>query len=256
MRSMPEARERGRRRPRAASRARRGADRTCSPRRPRRAGRGSPRPRPPRRRPRRTSRRCRRAHAEVEARGAAPPPRRRARARLSPMCHVPRPRRGMPHPRPPSASVAVLRVHARACAPSLFSALMYALAEATTMSVSAPMPFTMRPFLRQAHGHLALRVGALGHVVDRVEQQLRAALHQALDRLEGRVHLAVAARLGAPLAPLLGDHHARERLLAGLGVRRERDQLVVLASPASPPRPTSAPGCPRRRSRASCRRAP
>jgi hypothetical protein len=31
-------------------------------------------------------------------------------------------------------------------------------------------------------------------------------------------------------AAVLADHDARERLLAGLGVRRERDQLVVLDS--------------------------
>ena len=90
------------------------------------------------------------------------------------------------------------------------------------MSVSAPMPFTMRPPFGEAHLHLALRVGAFGHVVHRVEQQLRAALHHALDRLEGRVHRPAAARLGAVLLAVLGDHHARERLLAGLGVRGER----------------------------------
>src|SRR5215813_10165099 len=53
------------------------------------------------------------------------------------------------------------------------------------------------PALRQAHRDLALRLGAGGHRVHRVEQQLGAALRDRLDRLERRVDRAVALRLGA-----------------------------------------------------------
>src|SRR5689334_17658107 len=58
-------------------------------------------------------------------------------------------------------------------------------------------PVDDAPALRQADRHLPLRLGALRHRVDRIEQQLGAALRQALDRLEGGVDRTVTLRVGA-----------------------------------------------------------
>src|SRR5512134_3904609 len=52
------------------------------------------------------------------------------------------------------------------------------------------------PVLGEPHRHFALRVGAGGDVVDRVEQELRPAFHDRLDRLERGIHGAAAPCLG------------------------------------------------------------
>jgi hypothetical protein len=61
-----------------------------------------------------------------------------------------------------------------------------------TMSVSAPLPLTIRPSFARRVGHFALGVGAGGDRIDRIEQQLRAAAGDRLDRLEGRIDRAAA----------------------------------------------------------------
>src|SRR5215467_219462 len=63
--------------------------------------------------------------------------------------------------------------------------------------------------------HLALRLGALSHGVDRVKLELRAARRHGLDRLEDRIHRPVALRRGRALRTGVRQHDARVRPLAG-----------------------------------------
>ena len=55
------------------------------------------------------------------------------------------------------------------------------------------------PVLVHAHGHLALRVGSAGDIVDREQLQITAAGYQGLygleDRIDGAVSLGPARRL-------------------------------------------------------------
>src|ERR1043165_2620127 len=81
--------------------------------------------------------------------------------------------------------------------------------------------------LRQAHRDLALRLGALRHRVDRVEQQLGAALRQTLDRFEGGVDRAVTFRLAALSNILFRQTHRSVGLLPHAARLVHGDQLPV-----------------------------
>src|SRR5690606_31588226 len=70
------------------------------------------------------------------------------------------------------------------------------------------------PALGEAHGDLALRFRAHGDGVHRVEEQLRPALRDALDRLEGGIDRPVALGVGLALAALLLEDDRRMRALA------------------------------------------
>src|SRR5258707_13506056 len=70
------------------------------------------------------------------------------------------------------------------------------------------------PALCKTHGHLALTLGSLGDRIDRIEQQLGAALGHAFDSLESRVHRAVAVGVGLALLTGLAKHKLRVRVLS------------------------------------------
>src|SRR5687768_15615804 len=84
------------------------------------------------------------------------------------------------------------------------------------------------PALREAHGHLALRLGAGGHGVYREQQQLGAALGDGLDGLEGGVDGTVALGLGTLLGSILRHHYRGVRPLAHAAALAHGDQLPML----------------------------
>ena len=84
------------------------------------------------------------------------------------------------------------------------------------------------PVLRQPHGHLALRIGAAGDVVHRVEQQVRPTVDHRFERLEGGVDRARAEAVGLLFGAVVGEHELRVRRLARFRTYLHRHQLEAL----------------------------
>ena len=86
------------------------------------------------------------------------------------------------------------------------------------------------PALFQTHGHLALRVGAGGDVVDRVQQQFGAAVHDRLYRPEGGVHRAAAFAAAFLFLAVHVDGHRGHGGFTGFRTDLQRHQLDPLVA--------------------------
>ncbi len=82
------------------------------------------------------------------------------------------------------------------------------------MSRVGATPGHHAPVLRQTHGHLRLRVGALGDRVHLIELELGRMRHQHLDGREDRIHRAVAGGVHGVLRPVHVERQ-RRRLRSG-----------------------------------------
>src|SRR4051812_10638497 len=177
-----------------------------------------------RRRERRDPRECRRACSRSRTgRGSRPCPARRRTCTSAPAPAAP----GRPAPRP-RASQLVLRVHALHFALELVQGADVGLGGSDDDVGVGADAVDNAAAARQAYGHLALRLGARGHRVNREEQQLGPARRDRLDRLERGVDRAIALRFGALLIAVRFQHDRRVRPLAHAAALAHGDEVPVI----------------------------
>src|SRR5690554_3705773 len=79
----------------------------------------------------------------------------------------------------------------------------------------------------KAHGDLPLGIGTAGNVVDRIQLQVTARIHQGLDRLEGGIHKAATFRLDRVFIAIYGKGKLCLGHYAGLGANLHAYQSVA-----------------------------